>query len=110
MEIQWKNGALKKQLEDDKWLGKTYDLKVARNVARRLVEIGKAEHYGKLPLSTRKHPINEGNKFLYYAVDVPGIGEKRGKLRLLFRPYGDHDPAHVETITAVEIVGLEDYH
>ena len=47
---------------------------------------------------------------MYYAVDLPELGMKRGKYRLIFRPYGEHDLAHIETITAVLILGIEDYH
>lgn len=110
MEIHWEDDTLKKRLEDNKWLEKTYDEKVGRNIAQRLVEIDNSKHYGKLPPYAHPHPIKEGKKFLYYAVDVSGRGEGRGRLRLLFRPYGEHDLARVETITAVVILGLEDYH
>lgn len=110
MEIHWRDDALKKDLQDAEWLLREYDERVARNVARRLLELEKSASYAKLPLHTGKHPIKEGKKFLYYAVDVPGLREGRGKLRLLFRPYGQYDLAHVETICAVVIVGLENYH
>ncbi len=110
MEIYWITTQLKTELEDEAFLTKRYDQKVARKVAQRLREIGAAPSYAKLPPATGKHPIKEGSRFLYFAVDVPGLGEKRGKLRLLFKPFGEYNSAHVETIVAVVILGLDDYH
>lgn len=110
MEIHWDSDKLKSELENEIFLTKKYDRKVARNVVRRLLEIDQAPSYAKLPQHTGKHPIKDGKRFLYFAVDVPGARKKRGKLRLLFRPYGEHDMAHIETIRAVVIVGLGDYH
>lgn len=110
MEIYWQNDQLKLKLEDSGYLSRTYDKKVAKVVAQRLLEIAKAPTYAQLPPATGKHPIKEGKKFLYFAVDVPSIGEKRGKYRLLFKPFGAHDMAHIETICAVVIIGIDDYH
>lgn len=110
MEIHWSSAKLKKDLQDGRFLTRSYDEKVAKKVAQRLQEIAAAPSYAQLPPASRPHPIWDGNEFLYYAVDVPGIGEARGKLRLTFTPYGEHDLAHVETITAVVITGLTNYH
>jgi hypothetical protein len=110
MEIYWISTKLKNNLENEGYLSKEFDPKVAKKVAQRLKELGSATSYAQLPPATGKHPIREGKKFLYFAVDIPGKGEGRGKLRLLFRPYGEHDLAHIETITAIVIISLEDYH
>ena len=111
MEIYWKNDKLKKQLEDGSFLESKYDKKIARKVAQRLIELSEAPNYAKLPISSGKHPIKTGKKFLYYAVDVPGRGDRgRGQLRLLFKPCGEYDLARIETIMSVVIIGLEDYH
>ena len=110
MDIYWDSDKLKKELENSDFLKKKYDQRMAEKVAQRLREIGAAFSYAQLPPSTGKHPIKDGKKFLYYAVDLPGIGEKRGKYRLTFKPYGEYDLVHVETITAVVILGITDYH
>ena len=110
MEIQWQNDKLKKQLQDCDHLVRQYGQKVARKVSQRLMELSQAPHYGKLPVAAHPHPIKDGNKFLYYSVDLPEEGGKRGKWRLAFRPYGEHDMAHVETVTAVVICGIIDHH
>ena len=110
MNIYWKNEQLRLELEDERYLAKKYDKKVARQVAKRLRELGAAPSYAQLPAASNPHPIKEGPRFLYYAVDVPGLGDRRGKLRLLFIPYGDYNIERVETITEVVIQGLEDYH
>lgn len=110
MDIQWNSDKLKKDLENEDFLRKEYDPRLAKKVAQRLREIGSAPTYAQLPHSTGKHPIKEGNKFLYFVVDLPELGMKRGKYRLAFKPYGDHDLAHIETIKAVLILGIIDYH
>ena len=110
MDIYWKSDKLRQELEDKEFLGSKYDQRFADKVVQRIREIGSAPSYAQLPPSTGKHPIKNGKKFLYYAVDLPGLGEKRGKYRLLFYPYGDYDFAHIETIVAVTILGIDDYH
>ncbi len=110
MEIQWQNDKIKKQLQDGNFLIREYGQKVAQNIAQRIVELSQAPSYAKLPKAVNPHPIKEGKKFLYFAVDLPDKGGGRGKWRLTFRPYGEHDMAHVETITAVVICGVVNYH
>jgi hypothetical protein len=110
MEIHWGDLELKKRLESAEFLERKYDKKVARQVSKRLRELGAFRHYGLLPGSMHSHPLNFGKEGKCFAVDVPGIGEKRGKLRLLFRPYGDHDISRVETITKIVIIDLRNYH
>ncbi|MDO8183425.1 MAG: hypothetical protein Q7T49_00350 [bacterium] len=110
MRVYWLNDKLKAQLEDADFLVRKYDQVVAKKVAQRLREIGESRHYGLIPSASRKHAIKEGSNFLYFAVDVPGLREKRGKLRLLFRPHGEHDISRIETIVDVIIIGLKDYH
>lgn len=111
MQIYWTSDKLKKQLEDLDFLVGKYGVKVANKVAQRLIELDQADNYAKIPQSSGKHSIKEGKKFLYFAVDLPDIGGKRGKNRLIFRPYGvGYDPANQSTIVAVEILGIKNYH
>ena len=91
MEIHWKSEKLRKELEDFDHLKSQFDEKVAKNVAKRLREIGAFSTYADLPPNARKHSIKDGNKFRYFAVDLPGRGGGRGKWRLIFRPHGEKD-------------------
>lgn len=110
MDIYWKSDKLKKDLENKGFLEQTYDKRVAAKIVQRLLEIATAPSYAQLPPASGRHPIKEGNKFLYYAVDLPGVGMKRGKNRLIFSPYGNYDLSHVETITAIVVLGIVNYH
>ncbi|MFA6918188.1 MAG: hypothetical protein WC285_05175 [Candidatus Gracilibacteria bacterium] len=110
MEIHWKNERLRRELEDFNRLKTKFDEKVAKNVVKRLREIGAFPSYADLPPNTRKHSIKDGNKFRYFAVDLPSLGGGRGKWRLTFIPHGEYDMANQTTIIAVEILGIENYH
>lgn len=110
MEVYWKSQKLKQQLEDFNSLCKQYDKKVAKNVVKRIKEIQAFPSYADLPPNTHKHSIKDGKKFLYFGVDLPHVGGKRGKWRLVFEPYGDFDHADQRTIRAVKILGIKDYH
>lgn len=107
MDIYWPDPLLKRNLESAQYLKGKYDKKVAVKLAQRLVELGDADTYAEIPPAAHPHPSPYPG---IYAVDVPGVGEKRGKLRLLFRPKGKYDSAHLKTITAIEIIGLKNYH
>ncbi len=110
MKIHWRSEKFKKELENKALLLSTYDKKMARNISRRLIELEEAENYAKVPTYSGKHSIKEGKKFLYFAVDLPGRSEKRGKNRLLFRPYGDYDLSNSSTIKEIEILQIKNYH
>ncbi len=110
MEIHWQSEKLKKELEDKEFLTKQYDEKVARYVAQRFKELKLAETYTDIPQNAHKHSIKDGKKTLYFAVDLPGKGGKRGKWRLAFKPEGEYDLANQKTIVAIKIIGIKDYH
>jgi len=110
MEIHWKSEKLRKELEDFCHLKAQYDEKVAQNVAKRLREIESFPSYADIPPNARKHSIKDGNKFRYFAVDLPSRGAGRGKWRLTFIPHDEYDLANQKTITSVEILGIENYH
>lgn len=110
MKVYWKRQKTKDQFEDIKYLQKTYDQKIARSIVRRLIELREAEDYTKLPKASHPHLIKDGKKLKYFAVDLPGLGRKRGKYRLTFSPFGDYDPKHLKTIKSVLIIGIIDYH
>ncbi|MEA2112527.1 MAG: hypothetical protein U9P50_00950 [Patescibacteria group bacterium] len=110
MQIHWDSDKLKEQLENSEFLISKYDLKVEKKVAQRLIELAEADNYTKVPVSSGKHSIKEGKKFLYFAVDLPSISGKRSKNRLIFEPFGSYDPANQSTITAIKILGIKNYH
>lgn len=110
MEIYWGNEKIRKEMESEGLLKSKYDEKVARNVVKRLKEIDSFPSYADLPPNSGKHSLKQGNKFIAFAVDLPGRGKGRGKWRLVFEPYGKYDLANQKTITAVKILGIEDYH
>lgn len=110
MQVGWINERTKNRLEDSEYLVRNFGEKGARSVVQRILELRNAPSYAHLPRHTRPHPIKQGKKFLYYAVDVPSERERRGKNRLLFKPDGDYDLAHVETIKSVVILGVDNYH
>lgn len=110
MQIHWDSDKLKEQLESYDFLVSKYDFKVASKVAQRIIELSEADNYTKVPVSSGKHSIKEGKKFLYFAVDLPSISGKRSKNRLIFEPIGSYDPANQTTITAVKILGIKNYH
>jgi len=111
MNLLWKNSSLKENLESEKYLKSTYDSKVARIVAMRLIQLESSPTYADLPKSTGKHSIKEGKKTIYFAVDVPEKGSKgRGKWRLIFEPSGQFDLSNQKTITEIIILGIIDYH
>jgi hypothetical protein len=110
MKIYWKDKKLKDELEDIDFLNSNYDKKVAKNVAKRLREIGSFPSYADLPPNTKKHSIKDGRKFLYFSVDLPGINNKRGKWRLIFIPLDEYDMSNQKSITSVKILGIKDTH
>ena len=110
MQIIWHDEKTKKQCEDIDFLTRTYDMKLAKKLAQRLIELELSEDYVKVPVSSRKHSIKQGKKFLYFAVDLPTLGDKRGKYRLTFIPIGEYDMENQKTITSIKILGIENYH
>lgn len=110
MEVYWKSAKLKSQLENEAHLIREYDIKVAQSVAKRMKEIVSFPSYADLPPNANKHSIKNGNRLLYYAVDLPSLGSGRGKLRLTFEPYGEYDLANQKTVVSIKITGIEDYH
>jgi len=71
MEIRWKSKRLKSELENNDFLESLYGKKVARNVVKRLNEIKYSDSYTDIPSNAKKHSVKKGNKFLYFAVDLP---------------------------------------
>ena len=110
MEIYWKSTKLRKELEDFDHLQSNYEEKVAMNIVQRLQELKFSASYVAIPPNAKAHSIKKGKKFLYFAVDLPHRGGGRGKWRLAFEPYGEYDSANQSTITAIKILGIENYH
>ena len=110
MEIHWKSTKLSKELEDFDLLTLQYDEKVAKSIVMRMNELKFSASYVEIPPNAKAHSIKQGKKFLYFAVDLPHRGGGRGKWRLTFEPYGEYDLANQSSITAIKILGIENYH
>lgn len=111
MEISWKNKRTKTLFHSKERLRKKgLDQKEIRHLFMAMNFIKKVDSINKLPNNLRCHPIKEGKKFLYYAIDLPSVGGGKGKNRIALVPKGDYDRSDIKTITSVKILGIIDYH
>ncbi|HAE49488.1 MAG: system killer suppression protein [Tistrella sp.] len=111
MLIGFKTTKLKKLLSDERQLGREYGASGGRKIARRLAVLAAAECLADVPTTppTRRHQL-KGDLDEQFAVDV------EHPYRLLFKP--DHTPVprcqdggiDLTKVTAITILGVEDYH
>ncbi len=109
MEVHWKDNKIRRLLENEQnLLNAGFDKKEAVKAVKAMSNIAAVDSINQLPRNLRCHPIKEGKKFLYFTVDVPSVGGKRGIHRIRFIPVGDkYDLSNLTTITSVEVLGIE---
>lgn len=110
MKLAFASKKLRKQLADEKDMGKAFG-HVMPALKRRLDLLAAAPSLEQVPVTRppRRHELFQGLA-RHFAVDLTG------NWRLVFRP--DHDPVPVRSdggvdlaaVTAVVIVAIEDYH
>ena len=110
MKILWENERLKQRMEDQSYLIRRYGEKIARKLVQRLIELADAPTYGELPRASNPHKLKGNKKFPRCAVDVPGKGGGRGRLRLVFTPHGVDDETNLKAVNEITLLGIEDYH
>jgi len=110
MEIYWKNEKTKELFKSEKKLQKKgLDKKERRNLFTAMNFLQECTSINKMPSRYNCHPLKSTNPPLY-GLDLPSVGGGRGKNRIILIPIGDFDKAHIETITKVKIMGIENYH
>jgi len=111
MEIYWEDN-IRELFEDETALAsRGFDKKEVKNILKAVANIAAVNSINELPRNMHCHPIKKGKKFEYFAIDIPSLGGRRGKNRILLIPAGDEwDSAHLKTITKVEILGIKNYH
>ena len=112
MEVYWKNYKIKQLFESEQaLLDMGFDKKEAKKAFKAIANIVSVTSINQLPKNMRCHPIKEGKKFIYFAVDIPSIGGRQGKNRIIFVPVGEeYDLTDLKTINKVEIQGIKDHH
>ena len=104
MEIEFKNNKMKRTCEDYKRLILKYGNQQAEQIIKRISELDAAENLydiSKLP-QARLHPLT-GNYDGYLAVDL------KHPYRLILSPVNG-DLSDLESITAIKIIEIKDYH
>lgn len=110
MDISFANRRLRRQLENDKEMRKAFGDR-SRAIRRRLAVLQAARTLAEVPVAPpeRRHQLS-GEWAGHFAVDIAR------NWRLVFRP--KHDPLpllpdggiDLDRVTAIEIVGIVDYH
>ena len=111
MELLFKSRKLEKACSNERESIRTWGAERSRVVRRRLAELAAAEHLGVISTlpPARLHPLS-GDRDGEFAVDV------KHPYRLILEPHGDDLPRLADggldksKITAVRILGVEDYH
>ncbi len=110
MNIYWKDKKVKELFQSEEKLQKEgLDKKEIRNLFTAINFLKKRPSINKMPRRYNCHPI-KGTDTLYYALDIPSVSSGRGKNRIILKPVGNFDKAHIETITDVKIIEIKDYH
>lgn len=105
MEIEWKDEKTMKYLTNHEQIQIDFDKKVKDKLFLRYQQFISAKNLGDMPSSARVHPVDD-----LYAVDLPHIGSKRGKYRLLFELLETENLLDPKQTTKIKIIKITDYH
>ena len=91
MKIDYKSDKQKAQLENFKYLSKTYGILIARQIIKRIQELDAAFCLKEMPPQAGTHPL-KGNLKGYFSIDINGSA-----LSILIEPQDEFDITNYST-------------